>query len=220
MEIERYLEIRRSFTKFVDIIVQTDEDRKVNMKRAATKLGLLDEGVIVIMEELDSNALMDYMLFEKNGRADRLIDRFLLHSKGNLDKNESNLLDGLLKNHFSFFELKAINKENFTLSLFDIIEKKDLSLVDIGFSQTAIEGIFFAARIIPIEGINITSGLTFAFEEKNRLRLLTEISKHARKKNRKRSIKIKANKTSSPKLIEIMIRAHKKWGVETITYLH
>jgi len=166
MVTNRYIELRRSYTKIVNEIMDSDKSRAGNIKRAGKKLGLLENDTFVLTEEVDSNVLMDYMLFEKNGSANRLIDKFAKHSTENIDENEQLLLNSMLNNHFSIFEVTDIDKVNCTLILFDILGKQNFTLFDIGLSQTGSTGTLFATRIVPIEDVYITSGLTFAFAKK------------------------------------------------------
>lgn len=220
MDIDKYLQLRRSFIDFVQRIVDEDISREGNMRRAAKRLGFLVDNTLVLTEDVESNMLMDYMLFEKNGSPNRLIDRYSKKNADTLDENDKILLDSILNHHFSLFEVKEINKEDCTLKMFDLLGKQNLTLLDIGLSKTGKIGSLFAARIVPAEDVFITSGLILGFEKNKQLRLLTEISRQYRKPNRRRSLKLKSSKKTSTTLIEVMYGAYKKWGIKTLTFEH
>jgi len=48
--------------------------------------------------------------------------------------------------------------------------------MDINFSLTAEKGMLISTRLIPIQSINMTSGLTFQFQKEKRLKILTDLS--------------------------------------------
>ncbi|MEM9544619.1 MAG: hypothetical protein AAGA77_01530 [Bacteroidota bacterium] len=217
MTAERYLEIRNCQKSFVYEIADTDNSGRKGILRAAKQLGFLENETIVFEDEEESNVLMDYMLYEKNGRSNRLVDRFLKQNDEPLDDLRKLILNGMINNYYSVFEIKQIDVDQSNVILFDLISKKEYILMDFGFSSTASLGTLLATRIIPCEDVFVTSGLSFAFNSHHRLRILTTISRQKDKHRRPASKKSKSNKSNSKTMFEIMFNLHKQYGLYITT---
>jgi len=94
----------------------------------------------------------------------------------NLSVIKIDILNGMLKNHVSLFEIIDIDKDKSILRLKDQVTNQIHSLMDINFSLTAEKGMLISTRLIPIQSINMTSGLTFQFQKEKRLKILTDLS--------------------------------------------
>lgn len=204
MESSKYLKIRKVYSKFVYTILKSDKNAHNNLIKAGKKLGFWEGGKKLVFErEEETNVLMDFLLYEKNGKPNRLIDEFKADNN-NLAEEENEILNGMLKNYDSLFEIVGIDKSQSILDLLDLQSKKEYKLKDISFSKTAKTERFIYTRLIPIENINMTSGLSFYFHPKNRLKLLTKISGQLANRNSK-------NKRT---LFEKMFKCHKSYGIE------
>lgn len=218
MNIDRYIKIRNCYKEFTSNILDTEDDNGIKMRRAGRKLGFVnDENVFVFEDEDETNVLMDFLIYEKNGLSNRIIDRISKDENSDLNDLEEMILEGMRANHFSLFEVVEKDLENNSLELSDLLGSYIYTLKDVGFSSTAQIGTLIATRLVPIEDVYFTSGLSFAFNEDKRLRLLTFIAKNKRKPNRRKSIKIKAKKSNKVTLMEIMFNAHKRWGYDVVT---
>lgn len=215
MNKDRYTEIRKCYTKFTTRILNSeDENNGADIRRAGKKLSFLKGDTMIFESEDESNVLLEYLLYEKNGKKTRLIDRYSLRTDNEMDKTEEVILSAMLTNYFSVFEVDKINAVENTVDLIDIIEGGKYTLIDIGFSESASEGNILSTRLLPIGDVYMTSGLTFAFTSDKRLRLLREISKKSKYSVRKRSVKLSTKSPASKTLFEIMHQSNRKWGSE------
>ncbi len=82
----------------------------------------------------------------------------------------------------------------------------EITMFDIGISSTGIEGFMFYTRLIPIQDVYISSGVSFAFQAEVKERLLDDISFLRLKKRRK---------LSSADLFILTYKKSKIYGVET-----
>jgi len=217
MSPDRYLEIRNCYKYFVNEILDETSNSGILVKKAAKKLGLFYDNTLIIDNDDESNVLMDYVLYEKNGMPNRVVDRFYKLFGNKIDETRKIILNGMLNNHYSVFEITSINSDLYTLQLFDLIGKQTYALMDIGFSTTAKVGAILATRLIPTENINITSGQSSVFQEEKRVRLLADISKKNKNRPRKRSIKIKSRKSDRKTLQEVVFILNKKYGIQILT---
>lgn len=97
-----------------------------------------------------------------------------------------------------------------TLVLADLLDnnRKEYLLMDIGMSKTAPVGFVMFTRLIPIRDINMTSGVSFGFENKYKDKLLSAISLATFQKRRK---------LNSNEIYILMHNKNRQFGMETRT---
>jgi len=180
---EEYLIIRQTGMSFSSMLFKEKLNDKDDVHNAGKLLGLLKEGKFIFESDDDSDALTDYLIFERNKKGTRFIQKFY-DSDVELPDLEEELLEAMLDSHASLFEVNKIDSENYTLILTDILDKnrKEYKLFDLGYSQTAKLGHIFFTRLLPVREVNITSGLMFLFDSIHKDRLFADIS-FARFKN-------------------------------------
>ena len=201
MTTKKYKKIREVYSKFVYKVLDTDKEGRENLINAGKKLKFWDGNQMVFETEEETNVLVDYLLYEYNGRSNRLVDHYQ-NEQINLNSMEKEILQGMVDNHNSLFKVQEIDKEKSILNLLDTQSKLEYKLKDISFSQTIEEGILMYTRLIPIEDIFMTSGLSFCFNGGNRLKLLTLISRQYQ------------NSEIEETLFEKMHRCNKSYGIE------
>jgi spore coat protein CotF len=210
MNLSDYKAIRESGKEIGgDIFKYAVDSNKQDLISAAKLLGFWNGKMMVFDSEADSETLMDFMVFEKINTNLPACKRFQM-SNPKLNAIQKEQLDGIINNYCSLFEVKSIDPVGNTLVLEDLLDpgKKEYLLMDIGMSRTTQAGFILFTRLIPIRDINITSGVSFAFDRAYKENLLSAFSFASFKKRRKL--------TSS----EIYILFHDKkqqFGIETRT---
>lgn len=152
----------------------------------AKLLGLWNGKLMVFEDDNETEALMDFMVFEKPANYAPAYQRFY-DSNPKLTELQQENLNGILNFHSSLFEVKHIDSTNHTIVFVDILDedKKEYLLMDVGLSRTTSVGLIFYTRLIPIRDINMTSGLAFVFDNSLKEKLLSAISLASFKKRRK-----------------------------------
>jgi len=182
MRVNEYKEIRQAGIKLAHVILKSDDSKK-NMLYAAELLGFWNGKAMEFEDEDESDVLMNFLLYEKNKKGNKLIDQFY-DSEVELDDLEEEILEGMVNSHASLFEVKRF--EFPLIILIDLLNKdKEYVLIDLGFSQTGEVGGILYSRLIPIRDIYMTSGVTFAFEPLYKEQVLNDISFAKFKSNRK-----------------------------------
>ena len=80
--------------------------------------------------------------------------------------------------------------------------------MDIGLSQTSVVGLIFYARLLPIQDIYMTSGVSFVFEKNHKDKLLGFISFATFKKR---------NKLNTTEMFVLMHKKHELFGLKIKT---
>lgn len=205
MDKQLYINTRRQYVELASEIVRSDKNFKKNMIKAASKFGFWINERLTLEDEEQISILMDYRLFELNGNDSSLIQSYKENSKS-LDEPTKSLLNAMILNYDSLFEITYTDSANCTVQLLDLVSKKEFRLIDIALSHTAEKGMLLYTRLIPFNQSYMTSGLLFSYYSQFKLRLLEYVSKHL-------------NTTrSSTTLLEHMFEALNKYGkqIETI----
>lgn len=183
------------------------DNNKHELISAANILGLWDGRKFIFDLENDSEALMDFMLFEKITQNTPAFKRFHL-SNPILNDLQQEIINGMYHNYSSLFEVQSIDKIGNTLVLTDLLDvnRTDYLLMDIGMSETAPRGFVLFTRLIPIRDINMTSGVSFGFQKIHKDKLLSAISLSSFQKRRK---------LNSAEIYVLMHSRNRQFGMET-----
>ena len=116
----------------------------------------------------------------------------------------------VLSYHASLFEVKSIDSGRNTSVLIDLLDpnRKEFTLMDIGLSQTSVVGLIFYTRLLPIQDIYMTSGVSFGFENSCKDKLIATISLATFKKR---------NKLNTTEMFVLMHKKHQHFGLKIKT---
>jgi len=186
MNKEEYIEIRRSGVELNSKLMDFDTLTKDRINKAAKLLGMIDGKIIAMQNENESDFLSDFMLFEKYSGNSRLIDEFY-DSEIELSDLEEEILEGLLNNCSSLYQVVAADKAQYSLQFRDLLNPSlpELTVIDINFSQNYISNVLFFTRLIPIRDLYMSSGAIMGFNFRRVDQLLADLSVEVFKKRRK-----------------------------------
>ena len=153
--VARYQHLRQATRPITNQLIGTLS--KKAMQEAGEKLGILRDGVLVFGSEDETGVLMDYCLFDFREQGMNAIERRLVQDPPPADSEELLILQGLRNARYSLFIVEAI-QPGVGLHLRDLLNDVTIFIVDINFSNSAQEGLVLAARIVTIDGINMTTG--------------------------------------------------------------
>jgi len=209
MNLSEYRAIREAGKELGSKIFKYAVDSKRELISTAKILGLWDGRMFIFDSENDSNALMDFMVFEKTTQNTPAFKQFHL-SNPELNDLQQESINGMYHNYSSLFEVKSIDRIGNTLVLTDLLEdnRKEYLLLDIGMSKSVQPGFVLFTRLIPIRDINMTSGLSFGFQKIHKDKLLSAISFTAFQKRRK---------LNSAEMFILMHDKNRQFGMETRT---
>jgi len=199
MTINEYKKIRNVGIDLAYKILNYDKDGRNEIIYAGKILDFWNGQAMQFESDDESDVLMDFLIYERNKKGTKLIDKFC-DSDFELNGIEEEILKGMVNYHSSIFEIRDIDQDNCILIIIDLLDNnhREFKLIDIGFSQSARIGLVFFTRLIPIGDINMTSGVSFGFDFSIKDKILNEISFS------KLKLKRKLNST------ELFIIVHKK----------
>lgn len=185
-KVQRYKRLRR-----ISMEVNSKFLKKLSKKdyfvETAKVLGILGpDNVLIFEDEEETSVLMDCALHEYriNGlnAFEKYRDKVTLRSR-----EEREALEAYISSYSSLFRVEGISKKESSLTLYDILNEEEVEIIDVMFSQTAIQGLVLFFRLIPFKDFYMTNGVVFPFPPKSEmylLELMKSISKEIPSKER------------------------------------
>lgn len=101
--------------------------------------------------------LLDYCLYTDGRGGKTAIERYLEGNSPPESSDQMILLRAMRNSHYSVFEVKSIQRGR-GATLFDMLRDEEFLLMDVGIGSTAVPGMFFAGRVLPVGEYFLTSG--------------------------------------------------------------
>lgn len=121
------------------------------------KLGLVQGKALVLDDEEELSILFDYCLHNYRRGGKNIIERYLETSPTLATADEMILLKGKLSSYYSLFSIEEVHQGR-GATLRDILRNKTLLLMDLGIGKSAVPGLLFAGRVIPLADFHMTTG--------------------------------------------------------------
>jgi len=128
-----------------------------SIERAAKDLGMWVDGTVVMADIDKSCVLMDYAIYDCREGGLNAVDRHVAKHPPAPGSDAEMVLAAKKRAFFSVFQVREI-VEGIGVRVTDILRRREHFLADVGFSQTAVEGIVFASRVLPFEDFIMTTG--------------------------------------------------------------
>lgn len=123
----------------------------------AKRLGLRTGKQLVFSKEEEMSILFDYCLYSYRKGGKTLFESLSEENPPNGASDLMVLLRAMKMAHYSVFQVKTVQRRQ-GATLFDILRAETIHLMDIGIGSTAVPGMFFAGRVLPIGEYYMTSG--------------------------------------------------------------
>jgi len=186
MHKEQYIKIREAGRILSEKIFP--EGAKNKIEYAAKKLDLWsnERKTLMFDDESDMEAFAEYLIYQPDKKGTTVLDNFY-ESDIELSDFEEDYLEGMVDSYASLFAIQEVDADNATLILKDELDKdaKVYSLMDINLSQTAKPDILIYTRLLPIEDVFISSGLSFIYHPQYKTNMMNHISSLRFRKRRK-----------------------------------
>lgn len=171
--LEHYHQYREQGRALHAEIIDAFLDRNTIDETART-LGCLDEeGTVVYETDDEQNVHVDFFLYEYREDGQTPLERYL-EEEGADAALEGELLDAMIDAETSLFRVTETDPDAATLALEDVLgDRADLELTDESFSQTVRPDTLLFLRPLELEGLTMTSGLSFSFDSAVEDHLLT-----------------------------------------------
>lgn len=153
--VERYKRFRSINKKLHSALINYLPEKA--LRKCAKRLGISKSGVFVFQEQHEVDVLMDYCIYDYFESGENAVRRYMVKNQPDPDSDESIVLRTMLDSFYTLVQVEHII-EGVGIQVHDILSDSKSLLVDIGFSETAVEGLVIATRIIPFEDFIMTSG--------------------------------------------------------------
>lgn len=209
MNIEEYRTIRETGKDLTSKIFKFALINKDEIIYAANLLGFWNGRALVYGSNEDFDTIADFLIFEKLKHNIPVFRRFH-NSNPELTDLEQENMKGILNYHSSLFQITSIDSKANTLALLDLLSanRQEFKLMDVGMSKSTSVGLIFYSRLLPIQDIYMTSGVSFGFDKSYKDKLFSAISLATLKKRRK---------LTSTEMFILMHEKNRQYGIETRT---
>ena len=178
--IEIYKEYREKQVKLHSKILKSEVSRERLLKAAST-IGILKKNQVVMEKEEEGDLFFDFNVYERIEDNKNAVEIYIENNAVE-DKIELELLEAMKNTNTSLYKIKSIDKEKNTLCLEDMLNGgEDISIIDIGLSESASCDILLFLRIIKLQKFNFTSGVAMVFLGNHLEYLLRRSKKFAKK---------------------------------------
>jgi hypothetical protein len=137
------------------------------LEEGGTDLGLLEGNHLILGDEAEMAIFMDYCIYSVRRDGRNAVERFLAESPPGPNSEEAALLQAMCGARYSLFVVERILPDR-GVELRDLLLQEPVSLVDLGLSRTASEGLVLASRIIAPPGLAMTTGASLPVDPATR----------------------------------------------------
>ena len=152
---ERYKRLRHASFELNKVLL--DFAPKQAIEHAGRKLGLWHKGTLVFGKEDEVNVLMDYVIYDCYEDGANAVDRYIRERPPAPGSDEQKVLRAEQQAFYTVVLVEEVLK-GLGVRVHDLLMDRRFLLADIGFSQTAVEGLVLATRLIPFEDFVMTAG--------------------------------------------------------------
>ena len=150
--------------------------------QAARDLRLLDKkGRIVCDTEDETSFIMDRAIHDIPWPEQRYIEIYYQNEAAKLSLDQQACLKAHIQPVFSLYEVLKVSRGR-GLWLADLFRPEEFFLMDIGLGTTVEDGCLLASRVIRLDGICFTSGVTMPFGPEHKKRLTSHFASLAEDK--------------------------------------
>jgi hypothetical protein len=127
------------------------------LKECAKKLGLWKHGGIDVGRDGEVDVFFDYCIHKFRINNASIVQRHLLTSPPDADSIEFSILQTMLKSYYTIYTVTGV-VEGKGIAVLDLLYQRDMFIIDISMSNTAMVGLVFAGNIVPFDQFYITTG--------------------------------------------------------------
>lgn len=165
MTISEYKELRKMSIDVNTAVFKTAVSNRRVLKAAAKELGLWKNGTVVAEKDIYTTFLMDFIVFEQRIGNRNGVERFYDTADSFPDEVKEELLESMLDAFFSIFIIVDRDSATATVTLRDVLGEDGTvhTMMDMGFSRTAVIGDYIGLRMLPVRDTYMTTGAPFGF---------------------------------------------------------
>ena len=151
----RYLELRKATADLQNRIVETLS--KLEFEEAGTRLGLLEDDVLVLGSEHEMDVLADFAVYDLRLGGPTAVEGYLEERRPKLTDEERTWLEAMVAHRYAIVMVEG-REHGVGVAATDLLGGPPIFLYDVNMSHTAAPGLVLATRLIAPEGLTMTTG--------------------------------------------------------------
>jgi hypothetical protein len=171
--LDQYKTYREVGTQLNSDILEAYSDRELIVETAA-ELDIEFDGRNMAYEfESQMPAHFEFALYEYRRDGTTAAERYLEAERWG-DEVEREILEATIDAEPSLFEVTSVGESSPRLTVTDLLDDREYTLMDVNFSRTAEPGVVLFLRPIRYDEFTTTSGVSFPFPGEEKEKLLDE----------------------------------------------
>jgi hypothetical protein len=184
----------------------------------AKRLGLRKGRLLTFGAQDETSILLDYCLYSFRRGGKTIIERYLENTPLEKKSEEMILLRAMVRSFYSIFIVKSIHKGR-GVTLFDLFRDATFLLMDVGIGSTALPGMLFAGRVLPLAGYCMTSGAFLPLDHDLAEEVVESIPERYLQRENDEGRLIIGHRDEAVLSARIIRKALKRGAMETIAYM-
>jgi hypothetical protein len=127
------------------------------LKECAKNLGFWKHGGINVGQDGEVDVFFDYCIHQFRINNASVVQRHLLTSPPDIDSIEFSVLQTMLKSYYTIYTVIGVI-EGKGIAVLDLLYQREMFIIDISLSHTAMAGLVFAGNVVPFNQFYITTG--------------------------------------------------------------
>ena len=153
--VEQYKKYRRMGRELNSVLLKYLPQNAI--QACGRNLGIMSGKTLVFRDEDETSVLMDHCIYDYYENGQNAISRYIDESQPPPGTDEYTLLQAKSQSFFTLVQVMEV-VEHVGVWVDDLLGSRRFLMVDIGFSETAVEGLVLATRIIPFSDFTMSSG--------------------------------------------------------------
>ena len=159
--VNRYKQFRKINRKFNNILPR--QLSKQAIEKCGQKLGVIKGNTLVLQDMDEVAVLMDYCIYDYCENGLNAVSRYMADSPPASNSDEYVVLKAMAESFYTLVQVEHV-LPGVGVRADDLLGDKQFLIIDLGFSETAIEGIVLATRLLPFADFTMTSGAPLAVD--------------------------------------------------------
>ena len=162
MVVKDYIELVEQYKKYRSIGREINNILLKYLSKKAVQvcgrnLAIMSGKTLVFQDEDESSVLMDHCIYDYYENGQNAIAAYMEAVPPAPGTDEAIVLRAMSESFYTLVQVSEI-VEDVGVWADDLLDSRQYLIVDIGFSQTAVEGLVLATRLIPFTGFLMSSG--------------------------------------------------------------
>ena len=153
--VNRYKQLRKINRKLNNILPR--QLSKQAIEKCGQKLGIMNGNTLVLQDMDEISVVMDYCIYDYYENRSNAVSRYMVKFPPAPDSDEHVVLKAMSESFYTLIQVEHV-LPGVGVQADDLLGDKQFLIIDLGFSETATQGLVLATRLLSFADFTMTSG--------------------------------------------------------------